>query len=128
MRATPGYTESCIRLLDAVVDGRAAGVTSTAVVEETLHFELASRDERLSGMAGAAYAMFTPLLAVTDEVIELALALDAPRIGANDRVHVATCRVHGIETIVTADRGFDSVEALRRVDPLDTDAVAALVA
>lgn len=127
MRATPRYTESCIRLLDAVVEGRAAGVTSTAVVEETIHFELASQDERLRGMAGAAYAMFTPLLAVTDEVIQLALELDAPRIGANDRVHVATCRVHGVDTIVTADRGFDSIEALRRVDPLDTVAVGGLL-
>lgn len=71
--------------------------------------------------------MFTPLLAVTDEVIGLALELDARRIGANDRVHVATCRVHGLGTIVSADRGFDAVQGLRRVDPLDTSAVAALL-
>jgi len=69
----------------------------------------------------------SPLIAVTDEVIQLALELDAPRIGANDRVHVATCRVHGVDTIVTADRGFDSIEALRRVDPLDTVAVGGLL-
>lgn len=48
--------------------------------------------------------------------------LDAPRLGANDRLHVGTCFVNGIESIVTADRGFDSVRGIRRVDPLDAAA------
>lgn len=71
--------------------------------------------------------MFTPLLAVTDEVMKAALELGEPVLGSNDRVHVATCRLSAIEVIVSAGREFGAVEGLRRVDPLDADAVAALV-
>jgi predicted nucleic acid-binding protein len=127
--AEPAYARSCVRLLDAVVDGRADGVSSTAVLEEVLHVELSSLSSKhpeLRGVAGLAYSMLTPLLPVTDEAFRLALELEAGALGANDRVHAGTCRAHGIETIVSGDRGFDGVPGLRRVDPLDADAVAAL--
>jgi predicted nucleic acid-binding protein len=42
-------------------------------------------------------------------------------------VHVATCQVNGIETILTADRGFDGVPGLRRVDPADLSEVRTLL-
>jgi len=47
-----------------------------------------------------------------------ALSLDAARLGAADRLHVGLCLVHGIETIATADRAFDGIPGLRRIDPL----------
>lgn len=103
------------------------GVTSTAVLEEVLHVELRTTTLDLRGVAGLAYGMLTPLLSVTDEVMKVALELGVPALGANDRVHVATCRLNQIEVIVSSDRGFDALEGLRRVDPLDADAVAALV-
>lgn len=118
---------ACIRLLDAVLDGRLDGKTSTAVIEEVFHVELRSTELDLRGVAGVAYAMFTPLLAVTDETIKLALDLDLRTLGSNDRVHAATCRLNGIDTIVSVDRGFDGVDGLSRIDPLDTDAVARLL-
>ena len=118
---------ACVRILDAVIDGRVAGRTSTAVIEEVFHVELRASRLDLRGAAGVAYSMLTPLLPVTDEAMKLALALDTPALGATDRVHVATCRLNGIETIVSADRGFDSVPGLRRVDPLDDAAVTALI-
>lgn len=117
----------CVGIRDAVLDGRVAGRTSTAVIEEVLQVELRSTRLDLRGAAGVAYAMLTPLLPVTDDVMKLALALDTPALGANDRVHVATCRLNAIDTIVSADRSFDSVRGFRRVDPLDDEAVTSLI-
>ncbi len=102
-------------------------MTSTAVLEEVLHVELRTTKLDLRGVAGLAYGIFTPLLAVTDDVMKAALELGEPGLGSNDRVHVATCRLNGIEVIVSADGGFDGADGLRRVDPLDADAVAALL-
>ena len=116
-----------MRILDAVLDGHVDGVTSTAVFEEVLHVELRTTSLDLRGVAGLAYWMFTPLLPVTDEVMKVALELGELALGSNDRVHVARCRLKTIEVIVSADRGLDAVDGLRRVDPLDADAVAALV-
>jgi predicted nucleic acid-binding protein len=65
---------------------------------------------------------------VTEAIVREALDLDIPRLEANDRIHVATCRANGIETIVTADAGFDGVPGLTRVDPLDEKALSSLLA
>ncbi len=96
-------------------------------IEEVWHLELSGRLGEAAGLALTAYTVFTPLLAVTDETVTRALSLDAVRLGANDRIHVATCLENGIDTIVTADADFDEIRGLRRVDPLDERAVATLV-
>ena len=41
---------------------------------------------------------------------------------------VATCHAHGISTVLTADRGFDAVPGLHRVDPADLPEVRTLLA
>ena len=112
---------ACAEVLRAVVEG-ADGRTSVAVLEEVWHVERSGRLGTLGGLAERAYRLFSPLLPVTDEAFGKALALDAPKLGANDRLHVETCHINGIESIVTADRGFDGVRGIRRVDPLDAAA------
>lgn len=121
------YAGPCGAILTAVARG-AEGRTSTAVIEELWHLELSGRAGRLDGLARHAYDVFTPLLDVTDPIVAAALDLPTISLGANDRIHVATCSAHGIDTIVSADRGFDGVRGLRRVDPLDERAVSRLLA
>lgn len=123
---TGSYAGPCGEAIAAVARG-AEGRTSTAVLEEVWHLELSGRVGRVAGLAARALTVFSPTLAVTEEVLRAALELDAPGLGANDRVHAATCIVNGIDSIVTADGGFDSVAGLRRVDPLDGRALSALV-
>jgi predicted nucleic acid-binding protein len=119
--------EPCIELLRAIGARRVDGRTSTSVIEEVWHLELSGRAGPLTGLTTRSYAVFTPLLPVTDETVELALTLDAGALGSNDRIHLAICLLNGIDTIVTADAGFDSLHQVRRVDPLDTRAVARLL-
>jgi predicted nucleic acid-binding protein len=123
---TGRYGDAC-RDLRAISDGDADGITSTAVLEEVWHVELSGKAGDVSGITQDAYTMFRPLLAVTDEIVARALALDVEGLGANDRIHAATCLENGIDTIVTADADFDRVRGLRRVDPLDGRAVARLL-
>lgn len=113
------YREPCLEVLEAIARGDAEGRTSTAVLEEVWYVELSGRAGALDGLAERVYTLFTPLLAVTDEAFRLALSLEAPKLGPNDRLHVGTCMAHGIDSVLTADRGFDGVRGLRRVDPLD---------
>jgi predicted nucleic acid-binding protein len=114
-------------LLERVASRAAAARISTAVLEELWHLELANRTPALGGLTRRAYALFTPLLDVTDDAFRLALALDAPRLGANDRLHAGTCLAYGIDAIVTADAGFDDVAGIRRIDPLDEQALAGIL-
>jgi predicted nucleic acid-binding protein len=122
--ATEGpYREGCASLLEAVAGGRADGRTSPVVLEEVWHVERSGRAGSLPGVTADAYTAFTPLLDVTDEAFRLALEVRSQRLGSADRLHVGTCRAHGIDTIVTADGGFDGIRGIRRIDPLDQRAL-----
>lgn len=116
------YREPCLEILDAIAAGAAQGVTSTAVFEEVWHVERSGRAGDLDGLTKSAYSIFSPLLVVTDEAFARALSLATPRLGTNDRLHAATCLTERIRAICTADRDFDAVRGLRRVDPLDARA------
>jgi predicted nucleic acid-binding protein len=113
------YREPCLEILEAIADGSADGHTSTAALEEVWFVELSGRAGNLDGLTRRANTLLAPLLPVTDEAFRLALELDAPRLGPNDRLHVGTCIAHGLDMIVSADQGFDDVGGIRRVDPLD---------
>jgi predicted nucleic acid-binding protein len=121
------YGDACRDVLRAISEGNAEGVTSTAAIEEVWHIELSGKTGDVSGLTQDAYTMFRPLLAVTDETVARALALEVQGLGANDRIHVATCLENGIDTIVSADAELDGVRGIRRVDPLDGRAVARLL-
>ena len=56
-----------------------------------------------------------------------ALAIRGTHVGSNDRFHAGTCAANGIRAICSADAGFDTVSGLKRVDPLDQQAVAKLL-
>jgi predicted nucleic acid-binding protein len=121
------YREPCLEIMAAITRGEVDGRTSTAALEEVWHLELSDRVRELDGLTARAYAILGPLLPVSDEAFRRALGLDAPALGANDRLHVATCLTHGIDLVVSADQGFDSVPEVRRIDPLDGPARAALL-
>lgn len=126
--ATPGeYQEPCAAVLRAIAGGVAAGQTSTAALEEVWQVETRMHGQGIDGLTARAHLLMGPLLAVTDEVFGRALALDAPEMGTNDRIHAATCLQNGIETIVSADTDFDRLDDLQRVDPLDREALAGLL-
>lgn len=109
----------CREILSAVAEGRMEGIASTAILEEVWHLELSGRIANLSGQTERAHRLLAPLLPITDETFTRALQVSAGEIGANDRIHVATCTEHGIEAILSADHGFDEVASLERVDPMD---------
>lgn len=122
------FRDACARLMLALGRGQVNGRTSSAVLEEVWHLELSGRVRGLEGLAARTHALMRPVLLVTDEVIERAFAIHAPRLGANDRFHAATCSVNAITKIVTADTDFDGLEGLDRVDPLDAVGVDRLLA
>lgn len=121
------YRDPCLKLLGAIAEGAVDGTTSTAALEEVWHIELSGRVGDLGGLTRRSFDLLTPLLAVGDEAFQLALSLDAPALGANDRLHAATCIANDIGVIVSADSGFDGVRGLSRVDPLDGAAMDRLI-
>ena len=122
------YRAGAAATMEALGAGTASAVTSVAVIEELWHHERRGRLPGLDGAADAAFTLMRPVLGVTDDILAVAFDVSVRGLGANDRIHVATCRAHGIDTMLTADRGFDDVPGLRRVDPADLVEVRGLLA
>ncbi len=111
------------RVIQAVVDGDLDAYTDTEVLQEILYRYLRT-GERSQGYA--VFDNFHQLMAgrvlpvtVDDIVRARTLAEAQPLLSPRDYVHWAVMVGHGITTIVTADRHFDGVEGVTRVDPTD---------
>jgi len=120
--------EPSLRVLEAVAEGACDGRTSPVVLEEVWHVAEQRYPGRLDGLVAGALAIFSPLLPVTEADLVHALSLEVPALDANDRLHLGTCASHHIDVVITADRAFDAAPGIKRVDPLDADAVARLLA
>ena len=108
--------------MHAIGRGAVEGVTSVEVLQELLHRCLRRPDR---GQALRAFDMFRRLLRsgsvlpVDDTTIARARELaDAwPALQARDLVHLATMERHRIDEILSADRHFDGIPGIRRIDP-----------
>ena len=123
-----GRAAPCLRILRAVEAGHIEATTSTEVVQEVLHVVA----RRLGGVAAeraaAAVLDLVPApLAVDVAVMRAAMELlrNQPQLGVRDAVHAAAMAQIRCTQIVSADRHFDLIAGLRRVDPLREDDVEA---
>jgi predicted nucleic acid-binding protein len=112
--------EPCRRIIDRAADGSIDAVTSVEVIQEILHRFLATgRADDGATLAERTQDLFAPVLPITHALMRgiPPLAGRYPGLSARDIVHVATCVHEGMTDIVTADRGFDAVSEIRRLDP-----------
>ena len=110
----------CQAILRRAKDGTLEATTSAEVVQEILHRFISIRRPAFGiSIARDALAVFNPVLPVTDAVIRRVPELVGryPLFSARDLVHVATCIEEGIDSIVSPDRGFDTVKEIKRIDP-----------
>jgi predicted nucleic acid-binding protein len=114
--------DPCQRVLRRAAERRIDAVTSAEVVQEILHRYLAvGRPDIAISAARGILTAFGPVMPVTHEVVSRVADLAerySTTLSARDLVHAATCIEHGIDEIVTTDRGFDHVAELTRIDPV----------
>lgn len=117
------YREACRRALIATTGQGASLITSTEVLQEILHYHAARRrPEDARTVYDAVTDICEEILPVTERQTARALELLVrhPGLPARDALHVATMEAHGVERLLSADRHFDQVDTVIRVDPLST--------
>jgi predicted nucleic acid-binding protein len=115
------YRDACRAILEAVGAGRLDVTTSVEVVQEIGHRYVSIRQpERAHDLTVATLDLFAPVLPITHAVMRRVPDLMAryPRLDSRDLVHVATCIHEGISEIISADRAYDAVAEVKRIDPL----------
>lgn len=106
------------RTLEACIARGERLVTDVEVLQEILHRYVAI------GRPEAIQPAFDVLLAVTDETLPVDLTdvesakrivLGAYGLSARDALHVAVMERHGIDTVMSFDRGFERYPGLTRI-------------
>ena len=106
------------RLLERAIADGVRLVADAEVLQEILH-RYAAIDRR-----DAMQPCIAALLAVVDEILPVEAAdvlaakdllLETASLSARDAIHVAIMRRHGVEGILSFDRGLDAVPGIRRL-------------
>lgn len=123
------YREPCRAIVLAQGDGRLAGEASVELLHEFAYV----RSRRTVTRSNASRSTrdiveMCPLHTVDRADIERALDLWVRHqaLDMRDAIFVAQALDRGIDAILSADRGFDGIHGLERIDPADADAVATL--
>ena len=113
---------SCLLIRAAIKDNNVAVVVNAEVLKELFHVALRHRASLREARAIAQsfdLVMGRQASPITRDLVMEAVALDVPSsLGGRDRLHLATMRRESVVAIISADRGFDLVPGIRRLDPL----------
>ena len=113
----------CLRIMGMAADHPRAFITDVEVLQELMHRYLALRRWTLGREVLRAFAevMWQRIEVVHAADIRVAatLADDHPEVGARDLLHAAVMRRLGVERIISADKDFDHLPGIARLDPAD---------
>ncbi len=118
------YKDACVRILSDVETGALAAAVNTEIFQELLyrysHLKLADKGVQLCRDI-LKYPLIT-ILSVTEADIRLAIDLfDSHRVVGlkpRDAIHAATMQNNGISRLISADKDFDRLDFVTRIDPL----------
>ena len=119
------YNSPCQEVLALAARHPRAFVTSVEVLQELLHRYLASQrwDSGRRVLAQFSALMRDRVEPVYARDVEVAaeLAERHTQVNARDLVHAAAMQRLGIESIVSADRHFDGIPGITRLDPANVE-------
>ncbi len=123
------YREPCRALVASQREELVRGEASIALVQEFCQQrwrQTRDRGRSAADAAGLAAALILHEVTRSDLTAALDLYAGHDRLDPLDAVYAAAALNRGIDVIVSADRAFEGVRGLERVDPLDVAAIRAL--
>ena len=111
----------CQEITVAIAEGRIDVVTDVEVIQEILHrYTSIGQRARAIALAREFASLIGAVLPVTSAEMTLSIDLHTAhsRLTARDSLHLAVMRLNGLTTILTADRHFDALAGIERVDPV----------
>ncbi|WP_447924479.1 type II toxin-antitoxin system VapC family toxin [Georgenia muralis] len=110
---------TCRDIVTAIHAGQIDAHASVEAVQEYVHHRR-RRSARTAVQEAVSLRRMLTLHAFDEDVLDDALTLMATSaVRGRDAVHAATALRHRFDEIVSADRDFDNVQGLTRVDPAE---------
>jgi hypothetical protein len=118
------YKTPCVRILAEVEAGHLQAAINTEIAQEILyrysHIGLADKGLQLCrDLLEYPLEIFSVTEADVRRAIELYEAHQAAGMMPRDAIHAATMHRHKVDRILSTDKHFDTLEAMKRYDPLD---------
>lgn len=110
----------CIAILDQIARGQINAVSDSDVIQEILHrYTSLGQRQRAIEVCRIVLSLIPVWLAPRRDDMEMAVTLHAQHshLQARDSVHAAIVLGHQIRYIVSADRHFDGLPGIERIDP-----------
>lgn len=123
--------DSCKAILFRGRSGELRGEASADLIQEFAHQRYRQTHDRAAACRSARRVAQTCVLHAlepADVLRGLELFERHPRLSGRDASFAAVALGRGIDAILSADRAFDELPGLERIDPADADAVAGLAA
>lgn len=114
------FYKFCRFALEQVAIGKISAQTSVETIQEIIF--VASRKKQVEvgiRIAKEAWTILGSFCDLTEEITGefLKLAARYPKIESRDLVHAATCKVLGIDKIISIDKHFDKISEVEKIDP-----------
>ena len=116
------YQQPCVRLLVEAEENAGRYNVSVEVLQEVLHVFWARR-QLPDGLRAfdQMMKMFPEAFPIgrEDSLLARSLLQRHPALSPRDAIHAATVLNHDLEAIISADRAFDQLSEITRLDPLE---------
>lgn len=116
------YKKPCLQILLDAARGSLEANVDVEVFQEVLH-AYSLRGERERGLSTFDDLLLTfpaPIPIQREEIIGARMLMEHyAGLSARDCIHAAVVLNHGLEGIVSADRAFDQLSEITRLDPLE---------
>lgn len=118
------YKDACVRIISDVENRRLNAAINTEIVQELL-YRYSMIGVATQGVQLSRHVLKLPLtvLPVTEtdvrDAIDLFEQYHPTGLKPRDAIHAATLRQHDIRSMISADKDFDVLTFLTRIDPLD---------
>lgn len=112
--------EPCLAILRSIASGELAAVTDVEVCQEIVHRYTALGEREQALHVARLFMKVVPnVLPIVKEDLLLSLEMHQrySSLQARDSLHAAVMSNNGIRLIISADRHFDEVEGIGRIDP-----------
>lgn len=123
------YREPCRAVVEQLSRGDLVGVTDVLVIAEFSYVRGLGRGPNFAESATLSREicqLMETVHSISQSDLSRALELNSelPELRPNDALHAAVALDRGIKAILTADRDFEAIDELERIDPVNAATIA----
>ncbi|RLD04166.1 MAG: VapC toxin family PIN domain ribonuclease [Chloroflexota bacterium] len=114
--------DACAWIMTEIAQGRLAAVIDTEIIQEIMYrYEALERFQVAVTMSASLLTLVSTIYPISPADTQLTIQLfhryASQGIKARDLIHVAVMKNNGLTKVISADKHFDLIDGITRIDP-----------